>query len=119
MAKSKLTLKEFIENTSNGQTFTVEFVKRGDGTLRVMNARRGVKKGVKGVGMAYNPADYSLLGVYDMQKMDPNAEHNKGKSADDMEKGAFRMVNLEQLVALRMGGKRYNWNGTDQVFIEE
>jgi hypothetical protein len=113
-----LTLKEFIEQTNDGRTFTVEFVKRGDGSLRVMNCRRGVKKGVKGVGMAYNPADYALLNVYDMQKMDPNAAHNQGKTQDEMEKGAFRMVNLEQLVALRMGGKKYTWDNAEKVFNE-
>lgn len=119
MAKAELSLENFIKQTENGQLFTVEFIKRGDDTLRMMNCRRGVKKGVTGKGLAFNPADYALLVVFDMQKMDPNAAHNKGKSLEEMEKGAFRMINLDSLVSLRMAGKRYNWNGAKQAFIEE
>lgn len=119
MAKAELTLEQFIENTNGGQLFTVEFVKRGDGSLRTMNCRRGVQKGVKGVGLKYKPEEHNLLNVFDMQKMDPNAAHNVGKSTEEMEKGAFRMINLEQLVALRMGGKRYNWIGASRTFVEE
>ena len=47
--------------------FTVTFVKK-DGSIRVMNARRGVKKGVKGVGMSYDPTQKDLVVVFDMQK---------------------------------------------------
>lgn len=104
-----MTLDEFIEKTSNGQVFTVEFIKRTDNTLRVMNARRGVSKGVKGVGLSYNPADHNLLTVYDMQKLETGAT----------EKGAFRSINLEQLVALRMSGKRFSWDNAAKTFIEE
>jgi hypothetical protein len=33
-----------------------------------MNAMRGVRKGVKGVGLAFEPSEKNLLTVYDMQK---------------------------------------------------
>jgi hypothetical protein len=52
---------------SGGKIFTVTFVKK-DGSVREMNARLGVKKGVKGVGMSYDPIERGLLPVYDMQK---------------------------------------------------
>lgn len=60
-------VKLLLEKAKDGKIFTVDFTKK-DGTLRTMNARLGVKKGVKGVGKNYNPSDYDLLCVYDMQK---------------------------------------------------
>lgn len=117
MAK-QMTLAEFMEKTSNGQIFSVDFVKRTDQTMRTMSARRGVSKGVKGVGMAYDPKAKNLLTVYDMQKMDPKAAHNAGKSTDEMSKGAFRNINLEALVGLRIGGAAYDWDHQKGLFIE-
>ena len=99
-ATNTMTLPAFIEATKDGKLFTVEFIKRTTGEIRVMNARRGVRKGVKGVGLRYNPAEYSLLNVYDMQD------------------GGFRSINLENLVALRMGGKKYTWNAENKLFTE-
>ncbi len=46
--------------------FTVTFTKK-DGTIRVMNARRGVTKGVVGVGLPYNAEEKGLITVYDMK----------------------------------------------------
>lgn len=97
----KLSIDEFVKRTSNGHIFTTEFVKRTTGELRVMNCRRGVSKGVKGVGMSYDPAAKALLTVFDMQK------------------GAFRMINLEDLRALRLDGKKYTWNHKDACFEEQ
>ena len=51
---------------TKGLIFNVKFVKK-DGTLRSMTCRREVKKGVKGVGMAYNPEDFNLIPVYDLK----------------------------------------------------
>ena len=58
--------------------FTVSFTKK-DGSLRLMNARRGVTKGVKGVGMSYDPSKKGLVVVFDMQKQ------------------AFRMINANTI----------------------
>jgi hypothetical protein len=118
MATAEMTLEQFIENTAKGQLFTVDFVKRGDGTIRTMNCRRGVKKGVKGVGQPYDAKSKNLLTVFDLQKLDPSASHNKGKSVEEMEKGAFRNINLDALVGLRMGGKSYDWIHSAQKFVE-
>lgn len=86
-----MNLEAFYQATATGQIFTVTFIKRTTGEERVMNCRRGVKKGVTGEGMAFDPKTKNLLCVFDLQ-------------AD-----AYRMVNLEQLVALRMSGKLYTW----------
>jgi len=55
----------FIRQTA-GKVFAVAFVKRGDGSLRVMNCRLGVKKHLRGGPQAYDPADHGLIVVYDM-----------------------------------------------------
>ena len=94
-----LTLKEFKEKADTGIIFTVKFVKRTTGEERVMNCRRGVKKGVKGIGLGFDPDEKGLLVVWDMQKIDTHGE-----------KGAFRMLNLEDLLELKMQGKTYTWS---------
>lgn len=103
-----IDLGTFFEKTKGGKIFTIEFTKRSNGENRVMNCRRGVQKGVKGVGLKFNPEEKELLVVYDMQKLE------EGKD----EKGAFRMVNLSDLISLRMDGKHYNWDKVSQMFIE-
>ena len=102
-----LKLAEFMEKTANGHIFTVEFYKRSNGELRKMNCRRGVQKGVKGVGLKFDPNEKNLLVVYDMQKI------NEGKD----EKGAFRMINLSDLKSLRMDGVNYDWDHASQTFV--
>ena len=58
-----------------------------DGSERTMVARLNVKKGVKGTGMAYNPIEKGLLPVWDMQK------------------NAFRMINLKTVTELKIKGE--------------
>lgn len=72
-------IKEFVGRT---KVFTATFVKK-DGTLRVMNCRLGVKKGVKGIGLSYDPFKKNLLPVYDMQKR------------------SFRMINVSTIRSLK------------------
>lgn len=105
---SNLTLAQFESATETGKIFTVSFYKRtGKGELRVMNCRRGVKKGVKGVGLKFDPKEKQLMVVYDMQKI------NEGKD----EKGAFRMINMADLQTLKMDGNTYNWDMVTQTFV--
>lgn len=91
--EDRMTSLQMVENARNGRIFTVEFIKRTNGELRRMVCRRGVRKNLKGTGMAYDPLSKALLTVWDVQK------------------GAYRMINLEQLVALRMGKREFRWNG--------
>lgn len=76
---------------SKGSIFTVEFTKK-DGTHRVLNGRKGVKKYLRGGSLAYNPEDKGLIGVYDIQ-LPP------GKG--------YRMLHKDSIVALRINGKNY------------
>jgi len=90
-----MEIKEVI-NLMGDKIFTVTFIKK-DGTVRVMNARRGVTKGVKGVGMSYNPSEKQLITVYDMQK------------------GAFRMVNANTITEIKAEGVVYNFKEGELV----
>jgi len=87
MKISKVTAKDIIQN-SKGKIFTATYIKK-DNSPRVMNCRLGVHKGVTGVGMKYNPDDYNLIPVYDMQ--------NKG----------FRMVDVDTLLSIRIDKQSY------------
>ena len=79
--------KQMILDT-NGGFFTVTFIKK-DGTPRVMNARLGVKKHLKGGELKYDARSMGLIPVYDMQ--------SKG----------YRMVNSGTILSLNIGKKKY------------
>ena len=80
---------ELVKNYKGSQFFTVTFTKRGDGSTRVMNCRKGVSKDVKGEGHKYNVADKGLVCVRDVQKK------------------AHRMIALESIQHISMAGKEY------------
>ena len=83
----KETAKELIFDTK-GKFFTVKFIKK-DGSERVMNARLGVKKYLKGGTLAYDPAEFNYITVYDMGA--------KG----------YRMVNANTIKNLKIGKNEY------------
>jgi len=76
---------------TKGKIFTAEFIKK-DGSLRVMNCRLGVTKGVNGKGMSYKPLQRLLMPVFDMQKKE------------------FRMINLNTMYSLQTNGVKYRVN---------
>lgn len=88
MKISKVTAIEMIRG-SKGRVFGVTFIKRTTGEVRTMQARLGVKKGVTGEGLKFNPKDYALIPVYEMPMQQ------------------FRMVNLEGLTNLSIEGEKY------------
>ncbi len=79
--------RELMEQ-SNGAFFTVMFIKK-NGDYREMNCRLGVSKGVNGTGRSFEPSDYDLLGVFDIQK------------------DAHRMINLRTVVGLNISKENY------------
>ena len=89
-------IEQMISNLANGTIYSVSFIKK-DGTIRIMNARRGVKKGVKGVGMSYNPTEKDLVVVFDMQKE------------------AFRMINAETILEIKAEKKVYTFKEGELV----
>lgn len=60
-------VKAFIDS-SEGKVFSIKFIKRTTGELRMMVCRTGVKKFLKGGEPAYIPDNKGLIWVYDMQK---------------------------------------------------
>ena len=80
--------KQLIKN-SRGKIFTVTFVKRMDGTIRTMNARLGVKAYLKGGELPYDPEPKGLIPVFDIPKR------------------AYRMINLNSIINLKIDNKEY------------
>ena len=83
-----MIVENLLKETSNKRIFSVTFVKK-DGSIRKMNAMRGVRKGVKGVGHSFDPSEKNLLTVYDMQI------------------GAFRFVNLNDVLLFKANKKTF------------
>ena len=83
-----ITREAFDKIAGDGKIASAEFIKK-DGSLRKMVFRTKVTKGVTGEGMKYNPSDYGLRTVYDMQKR------------------AFRHINLETVTTITAKGKVY------------
>ena len=78
---------EIINNTA-GKFFTVTFIKK-DGTIRTMTARTGVRKGVTGTGLKFNPSERNLKVVWSC-----DAE-------------TFRMININTILSIKFKGKNY------------
>jgi hypothetical protein len=88
-AITKREASQLVEKYDASQVFTVTFVKRTTGETRVINCRKGVKKHLKGGRLGYNPAEKSLVGVFDMQN------------------GGYRMIALESIKKIVMQGEEY------------
>ena len=90
ISKSKAT--DLIKG-SKGKFIAVRFVKK-NGEVRDLNGRMGVHKSkyapLTGQGLAYNPDDYGLVGIFDAQKK------------------AYRMVNINTLSQLTVDGETFN-----------
>lgn len=82
--------REKIIKAMGNKIFTVTFTKK-DGTTRVMNARRGVTKGVTGVGLPYNAEEKGLITVYDMKIRQ------------------FRTVNVETVQTVKSAGTTHTF----------
>jgi hypothetical protein len=87
--KLKLSEARQVIRSAKGKIFSATFVKK-NGDIRVMTARTGVKKDLKGTGMKYDPAAYNLISVFDMNKRQ------------------YRSINLNTLLNLRLSGVLYN-----------
>lgn len=73
---------------TNGRIFSVSFVKK-DGSTREMTCRLGVKKHLKGGELSYDPSEYDLKTVFDLQK------------------NQYRMINLDTLLSITIDGVSY------------
>jgi hypothetical protein len=84
-----MTLNEIVELAGN-QIFSAVFIKK-NGERREMVCRLGVKKHLKGGELAYDAKARNLLPVFDMQKED------------------YRMININTLIELKIGGQVYKF----------
>ena len=85
--------KERIMIEENGGKFySVKFIKT-NGEIRMLNGSQGVYNSknapLKNVGLAYNPKDYNLINVFDIQIQD------------------YRMINLNTLQELTINKTKY------------
>lgn len=85
MEKIKIEDAVKLIKQTNGEIFSVTFTKK-DGTLRDMVCKLGVKKHLKGGEQAYDPTEYDLLCVFDMQKV------------------AYRSISFDTLSRVKVGG---------------
>lgn len=83
-----------VLKSSGGHIFSVTFRKRTNGEIRKMVARFGVAKNLKGTGQRFSTAEKGLLTVF------------------DMEKHAYRMINLPDLISARINGQDYTFTST-------
>lgn len=87
--QTKILVAGLINQARDGRIFTAKFVKK-NGEIRMINARLGVKKGVTGTGKYTSPLQNGMLRVYDMQKR------------------AFRTLNVDTMLELKMNGQTYD-----------
>jgi hypothetical protein len=80
-----MDIKQFKDEVK-GNFFRACFLKK-DGTMREMTARFGVKKHLKGGKLSYNPEDFNYIVVF------------------DVEKEAYRTIDMNKLIFLRYNGK--------------
>ncbi len=80
-----MNIQEF-KNEVKGNFFRACFIKK-DGTMREITARFGVKKHLKGGELKYNPEALNYINVF------------------DVEKEAYRTINMDKLIFLRYNGK--------------
>lgn len=74
---------------------------------REMTCRVGVKKGVKGVGSGYDPKDYRLITVYDMDLASKQVKHPELLEPEQLAGLPFRNVPMDNIVWLRIHGSDY------------
>lgn len=79
-AKKNSDIVRSVIAATNGRIFTAKFIKRGDGGVRVMQARIGVKKfkTPNGNGRPWKDKDYNLTTVYDMKELDYRSIPHEG-----------------------------------------
>jgi hypothetical protein len=88
----RVKLETFIRRLDD-QIFTVDFIKL-NGDVRTMNCRRKVRSKVKAP-------------VTNRKRMTPNGVHTPSIKVFDMQKRAYRQINLETVTSIRAAGKTF------------
>jgi len=86
---SQKQAQQLVKDYHGRQFFTVVFVKRTNGKTRTMNCRKGVRKGVRGGGLKFDPVAKKLVNVFDI----PLGQH--------------RFVSLDEIKRVSINKVRY------------
>lgn len=81
MTSNKVIKRDEVHNflrNLNGKIFSVEFIKRSDGSLRVMRATTNYQSRLVGGVMTYNPTEKQLIPVLDLDAVAKNDPKDKG-----------------------------------------
>ena len=100
---NKETAKQHIYKT-NGKFFSAVFIKK-NGDKRFIHCMTKSKKGVKGVGLKYNPDEVNNVIVKDL--VISRELHKQGLDPGR----AFRTINVDTLIELNTGGVKYKVEG--------
>jgi hypothetical protein len=84
---SRDEVRESIMNLK-GKLFSVVFIKK-DGSERKMLCRTGVKKGLTGEGLAFDPIQKNLVSVWDMQA------------------SGYRFIPVDRILSIKLQGETY------------
>ncbi len=86
----KITTENAVKliKKTKGRIFSVTFEKK-DGTIRNMNCRIGVKNHLKGGELNYDPKEFELFPVFDVQAND------------------YRVINIPNLKRIAVDGEEY------------
>lgn len=79
------------------QIVSVVFTKRTNNEERQLTGIMNCKRYVKGVGLAYDPADKNLMTIFDLdisRSLQPEERHK-----------AYRSINMEMVSKISAGGK--------------
>ena len=91
----------FLISNTRGRIFSVTFLK-SNGDLREMTCRLGVRKGVTGAGLKFDPASRGLRVVHEFKST--AVEGGQRLTAET----GFRMIPTgPRLLSLRVAGKAY------------
>jgi len=83
-------LRTIIKELAGERIFSVDFIKK-NGEARTMVCRLGVKSHLRGGELPFCPVEKGTLPVFDMQKQ------------------AYRMINLDTVTELRANGQVYRF----------
>ena len=78
------TAQKILADLTDGQIFSVDFIKRTTGEKRHMVCRKGVKKYLAGGIKKYSAKAKNLVTVYDVQKE------------------GYRSINLDSIISMKM-----------------
>jgi hypothetical protein len=82
---------------SKGRFATVVFKKKGDGSIRTLNGKTNVQRGLSGGGETYDAQSYGQLRVFDVNAKDSNG----------VRVGGYRTVTAQNVYEVRAKGKIY------------